>query len=130
MNRIPIDECPAGPEIDAIAAKVLGWQIASDSFFRAWLSPGGSRISNDDWIPSADIATAWKLVEEEDLFAEHYLVKNEGSHYVMCPKCIGFGEWPEYYRGADSNPALVITRAYLKAKGVEFVEVADEPEPA
>jgi hypothetical protein len=78
------------------------------------------------WRPSGDIRVAWPLAEEIDLFSTHYLTKNEDGKYIICPKYAGFGEWPEYYEGADENVALVITRAYLKARGVTEVEVPEE----
>lgn len=123
MKRIPIDECPAGPEIDAAAGRVLGWQRASDGFTRTWLSPGGSRIPNDDWIPSTDIAAAWELAINPPESSNHVAV------YLLSVSQNITGDWRarfgEQSMAIGDTAPLAITRAYLKAKGIKFVEVEE-----
>jgi hypothetical protein len=135
--KVKVEECPAGPHLDAAIAKIQGW---TDLVFDAY-TPVGRRLCGThpsgkggfynqgrmivtQW--SSGIAAAWELVEESDLFTDNYLTKNEDNKYVICPDYIGFGEWPEYYEGADENVALVITRAFLKAHRVKEIEVPDE----
>jgi len=94
MKQIPVDECPAGGEMDAAVAKV--------------------RQCTEDPKPSIDPNAAWELMKVSGL----------GKVEI-----ITFGPWSETFlefgiiRGPDP---LAITRAYLKVKGVEFVEVPDE----
>jgi len=118
MPKIPIDECPAGPEMDAAVAEVLGFKTK-------WFEyPDGSKIlllcdERDNWrsIPAYsanNIAAAWELVEKERMrigWTEAWDVPYAACRELIC----------EY---ADKHP-LAICRAFLKANGVEHVEVPE-----
>lgn len=133
MRQVSVDECPAGPWLDAAVAKALGYEVKGafldGVFFPAGCVKDGEWVSfNRDlggWWPSTDLAAAWELVEESDLFVDNFLTKNEDGKYIVCPIYAGFGEYPEYYEGADENVALAITRAFLKARGIARIEVPD-----
>jgi len=134
MKRVPISECPAGPWLDAAVAKAIGYEVngasVDDTFYPAGCIKSGEFVSFNRnlgawWSPSTDITAAWELVEEGDLLVENFLTKNEDDKYVICHKYHGFGEWPEYYEGNDEDVSLVIARAFLRAKGVEYVEIPE-----
>jgi hypothetical protein len=93
MPQIPVDECPAGPAIDAAVAEALGWHEDT-----GWWMDKDNEIqeaacigcnSKSTWSPSTDITEAWELWEK-----------------------------------AETAP-LAICRAFLKANGVEYVEVPE-----
>ena len=123
MPKISVNECPAGPEMDAAVAEVLGFKTK-------WFeSPDGSKIlllcvERDDWrsIPaySTDIAAAWGLWD-----ADMTIHRQDGQcHCILSPE---YGLCMELLLSkasavADTAP-LAICRAFLKANGVEYVEV-------
>lgn len=144
-KQIPVDDCPAGPALDAAVAKVLGWaDLVFDAYTPAGRQlcgthpsgrggfDGNGRMIVTRW--SADIARAWELVEEA-----HFSIWCAGGpdKWVW-----GAGYWREgnlLCWSYDLDPedclspmceitSLAITRAFLKAKGVEFIEI-DEVHP-
>ena len=119
MPKIPIDECPAGPALDATVAEALGfktrWFEYADGS-EILLLVGKTASGNVDWrsIPaySTNIAAAWELAEKERMrigWTEAWDVPYAACRELIC----------EY---ADKHP-LAICRAFLKANGVEYVEV-------
>ncbi len=110
MKRIPIDECPAGLAIDAAVAEV-------------YTGPGIKlRVVLETFCPSTDIAAAWELVE-------HWMAENKENTFDIVSNQEPKLRWLAFFESdksmiADTAP-LAITRAYLKAKGVEFIEVPD-----
>jgi hypothetical protein len=158
MKRIPIDECPAGPALDAAAGKALGWTEYEIDGLRFWQAPAQEEQPGEwestgyfiypthsdlhfelpahlrlyggkgTWRPSKDIAAAWELVEDLYKQAGEWISTTRSHKGNYCAGVIGTvsdWDWWEYSSEADTAP-LAITRAYLKAKGVEFVEVPDD----
>ena len=127
MPKIPVDECPAGPALDATVAEALGlktkWFEYADSKMRLCLV-GKTASGNVDWrsIPaySTDIAAAWGLWD-----ADMTIHRQDGQcHCILSPE---YGLCMELLLSkasavADTAP-LAICRAFLKANGVEYVEV-------
>jgi len=151
MKQIPVDECPAGPELDAAVAKAMGWQ-------KITIGPGAenkliaSGRDPDNRIRvvlqfSQDIAAAWGLgewiLEHTNFESCSSYVKYDYAQFMFHVQK-GSGDWPpvaygEIYTAAgEADPdyklnqcgitvlPLAITRAFLKANEVEYVEVADE----
>ena len=110
MKRIPVDECPAGPALDAAVAEV-------------YKGPGVKlRVALETFQPSTDIAAAWELLEsltedESGISLLPYLNRDIEGEWWM-----GFDT--RFVIKANTAP-LAITRAYLKVKDVEWVEVPD-----
>jgi hypothetical protein len=122
MPKIPVDECPAGPEMDAAVAEALGFKTKGFEYAdgsKIFLCLVGKTASgNVAWrsIPaySTDIAAAWVLAEKERMrigWTEAWDVPYAACRELIC----------EY---ADKHP-LAICRAFLKANGVEHVEVPE-----
>jgi len=150
MKQIPIDECPAGPELDAAVAKARYSEIElvidlehgliatsetrlCESLESGWI--GWESILKGEAESfclkllkySTDITEAWELMELEKMA----IIPLKSDRWLAIP----YSAIPDDYTAyridlADgeiaSTAPLAITRAYLKAKGVEFVEVADE----
>ena len=136
MPKIPIDECPAGAEMDAAVAVALGWKLNDTG--DEWLDAGGTYMKaakywriggNDDilpWKPSTDIATAWEMESALEVDAQ--------SDYVMAlfnlvtidlgaPDFYTFKK-SVYWQMVHASP-LDRCRAFLKTNGVEFIEVPE-----
>jgi len=130
MPKIPVDECPAGPAMDAAVAETLGFETK-------WFGyPNGSKIllclvgkiaskhdgwtEQDDWrsVPpySTDIAAAWGLAES----CRHSGFGVGWSEDWGAPYCM-MGDTYEY---GETVPHA-ICRAFLKANGVEYIEVPE-----
>lgn len=122
MKRIPVDECPAGPWLDAAVAEAQG-KIACDRWSPVnFPEPGYIKVCwHDNCYPanypaqySRNIAAVWELVDEmyEEEDQEIF------SRFMK--------EWMRAGLGPAHLTVLRITRAYLKAKGIKFVEVPEE----
>jgi len=140
MSKTPVDECPAGREMDAAIEEILGYS----GYFSDYILINNQRYDIKtwiwkDWTPedppkgwrpgimprnySADIAAAWELAE--------WLVQN---HEFYITNFYNPGGWSASYRkksGSDWIPSdtktapLAICRAFLKANGIEYVEVPE-----
>lgn len=143
MAKVPVDRCPASPTLDAIVARVRrisedGWpwycyvlqhsiDMASSVFDGTnWCYACNSLVELQGRLPrpvSTDIAAAWVLVEVLTQDYEFYITnyRNLGGGWSACYK-LKAGEWTS--SDADTAP-LAIVHAYLKANGVEYVEVHD-----
>jgi hypothetical protein len=149
MVKIPVDECPAGTVMDAAVAKALShlvfcqldfdrWFIASDrdAFQQGlmnglfWEGGGGRepRYCLDMPNYSADIAAAWKLFSYlckewfcvKSIFIKDLRIK---VNLYRDSKALLYAD-PTITAIAQYAP-LAITRAFLKANGVEYIEVPD-----
>ena len=132
MPKIPIDEVPAGPGMDIAVALTLGLgDIFQDgsNYYVASNRAAFQRMKETGRIYeqaghfcyplatySTDIAAAWKLAETY----KHGGFGVGWSESWGVPYCM-MGDAYEY---GDTVP-LAICRAFLKANGVEFVEVTD-----
>lgn len=130
MPKTPVDEAPAGPAMNAAVAGALGWHYG----WGGWWEDEEGQIQKpacigcdgkSTWSPSEDIAAAWKLIENlSQLFGVEI--------GVLYPEA-GSGErfyckiWKHHslqFRALFVLSApLAICRAFLKANGVEFVDV-------
>ena len=133
-TKIPVDECPAGPAMDAAIAKILNGH-SFDGLGRIE-NRGGTiaefcKICNKPrgyhrlWSYSTDIAAAWELfkeLKEKQSPVTIYQIDGWKNHSWTC--------WIDRDGSnlrADANSApLAICRAFLKAHGVEYIDV--EPE--
>ena len=122
MSKIPVDECPAGPEMDAAVAKALGWHwhdgrgTAGPSY---WETATGDFAHIDDFEPSTEIAVAWGFASGV-LNGRHLTFEGDKWtiwHFEECDLCDD---------AIAETAALVLSRAFLKANGVEYVEVENE----
>jgi hypothetical protein len=112
MTRVPVDQAPAGPALDAVVAEMQYTDVVIDlDHCRMVSSEGICEIPRY----STDIAVAWELVED--------VRKSGWADFI-----------DELEAGADSiDPfevfhylsPLTITRAYLKAKGIEEIDIPD-----
>lgn len=146
MAKIPVDEAPAGPEMDAACAEAMGHQVyycdirkqffvasSKDAFeemqersalFVNTCSDKPARYCQRLPKPSTRIEHAWQLVESDD-WPESWVIDPEGKD----------GAWIYEWEWLDEqnlipicggNPAsLAISRAFLKAKGVTEIEVPE-----
>lgn len=134
MPKIPVDECPAGPEMDAAVAEALDLTLQRRDGETRWLYLAGIYASEQDdwaehedwrWVPSysTDIAAAWELAE----WATRNLFFRPG---LCVPIASDNREWSCTF-GAEENRAygetvpLAICRAFLKANGVEYIEALE-----
>ena len=67
-QMIPIDECPAGPALDAACAKVVGWTDDSPSRDNSTahvtvLSDSAPTFPHSKRMPSTRLEDAWALVD-------------------------------------------------------------------
>jgi hypothetical protein len=127
MPKIPVDECPAGPHMDAAVAE-LGIQFPTsieydeDGNLRYYHSDGmwGELVSSY----STDIAAAWgfeKSLEVDQRFDYIMHLFNLVATDLGAPDFLTFNK-AVYWRMTHASP-LDRCRAFLKANGVEFVEV-------
>lgn len=133
MPKIPVDECLAGPEMDAAVAKALGlkvqWRLWIDEPQPIYLA-GIYADAHDDWaehedwrqvLPySTDIAAAWELLPKMQsaygiLLA---ILHNMAECKIMKDNkpIVGRAE-------SEEGAPLAICRAFLKANGIEYIEV-------
>jgi len=113
MPKTPIDEAPAGPAMDAAVAEALGYECVCDE--ESLDCP--IHCDDDPWTKrrySTDIAAAWKLVERECMRLGW--TEDWGVPYAACRQLVC-----EY---GEKHPEA-ICRAFLKANGIEFVEVLE-----
>jgi len=129
MKQIPIDECPAGTYLDVAVAKAQyhGEHLVIDFKHRLFSTSDRAISCIKLSRYSTDIAPAWELVEELHDQSIFMCLSDENDLYEWyCGLTNAIDDRTISFEiGADTAP-LAITRAYLKAKGVEFVEVADE----
>jgi len=135
MAKIPVDEAPAGKAMNWAISKVLSGHLFA----------GTGKIENRDGVVSEfcqvcgepqgyhgydnyrRIENAWRLIE---------ILRNDGKHVtITLPVGEGCEVWVREIVSlglsdglrtlADSLP-LAICRAFLKANGVEYIEVLNE----
>jgi hypothetical protein len=129
MARIPVDEVPAGPVMDAAVAEALGWKNlhwkevdrGSNHYAPAgWWGdgPNGECYLNKSY--STDIAATWELAPG---------ILN-GNHLTFVGNHWSVWHFDEYDNMPNDDAiaetaALAICRAFLKTNGIEFVEVSE-----
>ena len=126
MPKIPIDECPAGPAMDAAVAEALGWHwhdgrgTAGPSY---WETADGDTAYIWDFEPSTDIVAAWELIENLKKRRPMVTIQLDGwgSTWICWVDNNNMNQWEK----GETAP-LTICRAFLKANGVEYVEVLHE----
>lgn len=136
--KIPVDEAPAGPETDAAVAEALGWlpyesdgvwywkDMSNDDFPYYDYHAGGYGYVEDikPWSPSTDIAAAWELLPR--MQSAYGILLGILYNVTECKTMkddkpiIGRAEG----QGAKQT-AHAICRAFLKANGVECVEMLE-----
>jgi hypothetical protein len=124
--KIKIDECPAGPAMDAAVAEVLGWEnLHWEEVDRGpnhyapegWWGDGPNGECYLDKSYSTDnIAAAWELLSHFDEYIRICRTSNDIWYFDTVDLVIE--------TQATSAP-LAICRAFLKANGIEFVEVPE-----
>jgi len=137
MPKIPIDEAPAGPAMDAAVAKALSYEVewspqpdgsSAPIYLVGTIVDLGVELPHWIIVPnySIDIAAAWELEES--------LGVDQQSDYIMAlfnlvttdlgaPGFLAFKK-AVYWRMVHAGP-LNKCRAFLKASGVEYVEVPE-----
>ena len=149
MPKIPIDECPAGPAMDMAVAEALGWHI---EFWQDG-ADGGCELCDEEgnhvrpwsydpsprwrWSPSTDIAAAWELVIWCRANIEGQSLRLVGPEHPDESGCAFENGWDASFvnsqyvytdigqhTNADTAP-LAICRAFLKANGIEHMEVPE-----
>lgn len=150
MTKIPIGECPAGPALDAAVIRTL-WSEKVDSLvvdfkhmlfasgedrLQESLDSGGVGVDNIVMgeaesfclkLPefSTDIAAAWRLAEQLAIDYEFYIVNYKTER--IRGWCANYRRYQQEWNSIDADTApLAITRAYLKVRGVEFVEIPND----
>lgn len=127
MKRILVSKCPCGREIDAAVMRVMGWERSRDGGW--WkLSSDGKRLELDKYVsPSFNMRYAWFLATELSIAViplqsgrwratAHNAIPDDYTAYTIID--LSNGEVAEI-------ASLAICRAYLRAKGVEYVEVLE-----
>lgn len=129
MAKIPVDDAPAGPAMDAAVARAVGCDVktyppgqpasyycgCSESY------PHGDSATIGLKRYSSGIAAAWRLVET--------MAQRSGTD----PARLAFGAYVEQagvsefereplWSLSSAEAALRVSRAFLKVHGVEFVE--------
>ena len=126
MKQIPVDECPAGRGIDLAVEEVSG-RIACDQWIFE-LHPQGyiKNCYHDACYPinyppqySRNIEAAWGLIYQMG-------IRYAPSIYQIAQWYCNFLVDGERIESCAITAPLAITRAFLKAKGIKFVEVPDE----
>lgn len=73
---------------------------------------------------STDISEAWKLAKQLALDHEFFITNYKTER--TCGWCANYRKYQQEWASVDADTApLAITRAYLKAHGIEFVEVPE-----
>ena len=130
MKQIPVDECPAGIYLDVAVTKAQyhGEHLVIDFKHRLFSTSDRAISCIKLSRYSTDIAAAWELVEILYRQAEEWISiarDSSGNYWAGVIGSVSDWDWWKYSSVAGTVP-LAITRAYLKAKGVEFVEVPEE----
>ena len=138
MTRVPIDQAPAGPALDAAVAGAQGKRVkwmenaiglsAWPAYFAGLMSSRDTDwISQADWrgVPeySTDIAAAWELMEAKraEMMAKDWIDFCD----ILKELILRNSGWRDVYALLSGLTPLAITRAYLKAKGVETIDIPD-----
>jgi hypothetical protein len=149
MPKIPVNECPAGPAMDAAVAKALGWrnlhwrEVDRESNHYApggWWGNGPNGECYLDKGYSSDIVAAWKLDRigwrwqfwetpetlAVTLFTSIEMASDAAWESPRLPEgtIVVQNRWEDSESKVDAY-ALGRCRAFLKANGVEFVEVLE-----
>jgi len=126
MKQIPVDECPAGIYLDVAVAKAQyhGEHLVIDFKHRLFSTSDRAISCIKLSRYSIDIAAAWILAPDVlfDYELRCWIKAWQTGNCVWDRE--GNGEFLVNSE-ADAAP-LVITRTYLKAKGIEFVEIPEE----
>lgn len=147
--KVSVDKCPAGPEMDTAVAKARGWKKVECDGLWYWADPTvdewhTNRVADSKnvhgyeledthvWSPSTGIADAHDLIENRKRhdFTDAYAIS---MNYVFDGDTGGADWVVEFASSSDSTfksaddmaPELphAISRAYLRARGIEYVEV-------
>jgi hypothetical protein len=130
MAKTPVDETPAGPEMDAMIADTLGLTIRRQQwpdglsrfeyFAGTYANEYDGWAEHEDWrhvLPySTDIAAAWELLGHFDDYIRVCRTSNDIFYFDIPNLSIEIQ--------ATSAP-LAICRAFLKVNGVEYVKVPE-----
>jgi hypothetical protein len=143
MTKIRVSDCPACPELDAAVEEARG-NVACNKWTHVDFPEPGGYIKNcqhDKCYPvgyaaqySTDLMAADSLWDE--LVVDHWVVSvcygpgRDGRLYASVQMQVDmflaedliFRTMRDMDARAETKP-LAITRAYLKAKGIEYVEV-------
>lgn len=150
MPKIPVDEAPAGPWLDAAVAQALGhlvahqpdfgrWFIASDAdalqeglnhgeFWEDITDPVRVRYCSTMPKYSSRIEAAWELVEKlvPDFRCDLTSRYNHSPERNMVEWGASFVGEGGHFVGYAPDAPLAIARAYLKAKGMTEIETQEE----
>ena len=136
MKQILVDECPVGVEIDAVVAEMVG----DPGYFSDYVVINGTRKDIETWIskdwtpeepPPGCYAGEMPYGYSIDIWSAWELIDRMGMQYA--PSIYQIARWycsflvdGERIESCATTAPLAITRAFLRAKGIEFVEVPDE----
>jgi hypothetical protein len=136
MVKIPVDECPAGPAMDAAVAKALGLEIFPHSGLWDGSFAGGGwcpvcRRSFRSDVKAAEISCSEPPPYSTDLIeAWPLLFKMQSAYGILLAifrdliECkIMKDDRPIVGRAQNRDVTLAISRTFLKANGVEYIEV-------
>lgn len=125
MPKTPVDECPAGPAVDAAVAEALGHKVVLHYGQLMVKTPDGLHADPEPY--STDIAVAWEALEHlfqlnslQDIHLEH--LEHTGWGISTCYNKVE-GGWDGWVY-AETAP-LAICRAFLKVNGIEYIEVLE-----
>jgi hypothetical protein len=117
-----IDDMPAGPEMNAAIAKVIGWHLGTTG---DWEGPKGFQAQGPDaldedggpWSPSMGDADAWEVMDFlEENRAALWRLRRHGKVYVMELTIEDAkGIYLPGVEATGATRALAICRATLKA---------------
>jgi hypothetical protein len=126
MPGIPVDEAPAGPAMDAAVAEALGWGYINSSRFGGWCWRYPDDITG--WLYEKPPRFSTDIAAARGLWGGHITILKIGNRcqcilhpkYGYCIELLLSKATAEGYTAAHA-----ICRAFLKANGIEYVEVTD-----
>lgn len=143
MPKTPVDEAPAGPEMDAAVAEALGLEYERGHLgIHVFLEQEDPYETDDEYEarclyrPSTDIAAAevlWdKLAEDHWVVSVCYGPGRDGHNYasvqMQLDKFLAVDLMirnPRDMNAKAETKPHAICRAFLKANGVEFMEMPE-----
>lgn len=119
----------AGPELDALVAKAMGWHLAG----QWWVDAAGvPQYTLEDWSPSTDWEMAGEVVEKMGMVVGKIIghgLDGTGPDDEWCARLGWQGSTDKSARTAPTGPhAICLAALAAKGEGVEIRKSTISPE--
>lgn len=126
ITRTPVEECPAGPDIDAACALALGWKVnkCEGGSLESFDLPSGEVIPAGDFMPSINPTDTKIIFEAIKQLCSITIGYPYGEYFWY----VTFAPFSDHWQGRNYETQyaktleLAACRAFLKYKRQRYVE--------